>query len=487
MSELAFQSATKLARMIREKEISSVELLDFYFHRIDEYNPGLNAIIWQMRDEAMESAQQADKKIASNDEVGPLHGVPMTIKESYDVVGTPSTWGIPDLKDNFPKRDALSVQRLKNAGAVIMGKTNVPLRLSDFQSYNDIYGTTNNPWDRDRIPGGSSGGSAATLAAGLSGIDSGSDIGGSIRNPAHFCGIFGHKPTWNLLPPRGHATPGILSPSDLSVIGPMARSAEDLELAVNVMAGPDEIQSRGLNLSLQSLSKPPSQWRIAVWQNDPFAPVDKVIEERVLAVADTLDKLGASIDYEARPFDSARNVHTTYQCLLNATMSCRLPEADYADLVDRVENQASDSDSNSGDARANQLRISQVARFRDWTQFNEERTHLRWDWHEFFKKYDVVIAPIMASAAFPHDHRPMWERSIIVNGEEQSYFTQLFWAGLAVNVYLPSTVIPTGLVGDGLPAGVQIIGPEYGDLMTIDMAKILEREGYSFIAPPDYR
>ncbi|MXW52835.1 MAG: amidase [Gammaproteobacteria bacterium] len=487
MSELAFQSATNLARMIREKQISSVELLEFYFHRIDEYNPGLNAIIWQMRDEAMDSAQRADKRLASRAEVGPLHGVPMTIKESYDVVGTPSTWGIPDLKDNFPKRDALSVQRLKNAGAVIMGKTNVPLRLSDFQSYNDIYGTTNNPWDRERIPGGSSGGSAATLAAGLSGIDSGSDIGGSIRNPAHFCGIFGHKPTWNLLPPRGHATPGILSPSDLSVIGPMARSAEDLELAVKVMAGPDEIQSRGLSLDLPSLSKPPSEWQVAVWQNDPIAPVDKLIEERVLAVADTLDKLGASIDYEARPFESARNVQTTYQCLLNATMSCRLPDADYAELVERVENQASESASNNGDVRANQLRISQVARFRDWIQFNEERTHLRWDWHEFFKKYDVVIAPIMASAAFPHDHRPMWERSIIVNGEEQSYFTQLFWAGLAVNVYLPSTVIPTGLSGDGLPAGVQIIGPEYGDLMTIDMAKVLEREGYSFIAPPDYR
>ncbi|MCY3886055.1 MAG: amidase [Gammaproteobacteria bacterium] len=487
MSELAFQSATNLAQMIREKEISSVELLDFYFHRIDEYNPGLNAIIWQMREQAMDTAQKADECLASNAEVGPLHGVPMTIKESYDVVGTPSTWGIPDLKDNFPENDALSVQRLKKAGAVIMGKTNVPLRLSDFQSYNDIYGTTNNPWNRELIPGGSSGGSAATLAAGLSGIDSGSDIGGSIRNPAHFCGIFGHKPTWNLLPPRGHATPGILSPSDLSVIGPMARSAEDLELAVRVMAGPDEIQSRGLTLNLPSMTKPPSQWRVAIWQNETFAPVDKVIEERVLAVAETLNSLGASIDFEARPFGSSENVHTTYQCLLNATMSCRLPDDDYSDLVERVEGQANNPTSNDRDRRANQLRISQVARFKDWTQFNEERTHLRWSWHEFFKNFDVVIAPIMASPAFPHDHRPMWERTIMVNGEEQNYFTQLFWAGLAVNVYLPSTVIPTGLVGGGLPAGVQIIGPEYGDLMTIDVAKILESEGYSFVAPPDYR
>lgn len=487
MSELAFQSASNLAQMIRRKEISSAELLDFYFHRIDEYNPGLNAIIWQIRDQAMDTAHKADEASASNEDLGPLHGVPMTIKESYDVVGTPSTWGIPDLKDNFPKRDALSVQRLKNAGAVILGKTNVPLRLSDFQSYNDIYGTTNNPWNRELIPGGSSGGSAAALAAGLSGIDSGSDIGGSIRNPAHFCGIFGHKPTWNLLPPRGHATPGILTPSDLSVIGPMARSAEDLEIAVNVMAGPDEIQSRGMSLNLSPMVKPPSQWRVAVWQNESLAPVDKLIEDRVLAVAETLRGLGASIDYEARPFDSSEDVHTTYQCLLNATMSCRLPDADYSDLVERVEGQANSATSSDGDRRANRLRVSQVARFRDWTQFNEERTHLRWSWHEFFNKFDFVIAPIMASPAFRHDHRPMWERTIIVNGEEQNYFTQLFWAGLAVNVYLPSTVIPTGLVGDGLPVGVQIIGPEYGDLMTIDVAKVLEREGFSFIAPPDYR
>ncbi len=483
MSELAFASATKLAQMIREKEISSVELLEFYLHRVDEYNPGLNAIIWQLRDEAMDAAKQADERLAAKDSLGTLHGVPMTIKESYDVVGTPSTWGVPELKDNFPSVDALSVKRLKKAGVVLFGKTNVPLRLSDFQSYNDIYGTTNNPWDVSRIPGGSSGGSAASLAAGLTGIDSGSDIGGSIRNPAHFCGIFGHKPTWNLLPPRGHATPGILSPSDLSVIGPMARSAEDLEIAVNTMAGPDEIQSRGLNLNLQPSGKKPSEWNVAVWQNDDVAPVDSEVEARVVSVAEALRGLGSNVNFEGRPTFAADQVHATYQCLLNATMTCRLPDDDYQQLVERVEFQESDGE----DARSNQVRRSQVARFKDWTRYNEERTHVRWKWHEFFETYDVVIAPIMATSAFEHDHRPMWERSIMVNGQEQGYFTQLFWAGLAVNAFLPSTVIPTGPDANGLPIGVQIIGPEFGDFITIEVAKVLEREGFSFTAPPKYR
>ncbi len=485
MSELAFKSAVALARMIREKEISSVELLEFYFKRVDEYNPSLNAIIWQMRDEAMDSAKQADEAIASGGQVGPLHGVPMTIKESYDIVGTPSTWGVPELKDNFPNYDALSVQRLKQAGAVIFGKTNVPLRLSDFQSYNEIYGTSNNPWDTDRIPGGSSGGSAASLAAGLSGIDTGSDIGGSIRNPAHFCGVFGHKPTWNLLPPRGHATPGILSPSDLSVIGPLARSANDLEVAVNVMAGPDEIQQRGLQLNLPTLDKPPSEWKVAIWSDDEIAPVDQVIKQQVQAVADCLKGLGATVNYKARPDFTSDQGHTTYQCLLNATMTCRVPLEDYLSRIEYLEEELGDGEID--DSPSSRVRRSPVARFRDWVQFNEERTHIRWDWYRFFRDYDFVIAPIMATTAFKHDHRPMGERTITVNGGEQNYFRQLFWAGIAVNAYLPSTVIPTGPVADGLPAGVQIIGPEFGDLLTIGAAKVLEQEGFAFEAPPNYR
>ena len=481
MTELAFESATTLARMVRERKISSVELLEYFFNRVDQHNPSLNAIIWEMRDEALARAKAIDADLARGAAVGALGGVPMTIKESYDVAGTPTTWGIPELKDNIATTDALSVQRLKQAGVVLFGKTNVPLRLSDFQSYNDIYGTSNNPWDLERSPGGSSGGSAAALAAGLTGIDSGSDIGGSIRNPAHFSGVFGHKPTWNLLPPRGHATPGILSPSDLSVIGPLARSASDLALAVDAMAGPDEIQSRGLQLDLPKLEKPISDLRIAVWRDEEMAPVDDGVLACVDKVVAALKTLGAEIDFDARPAFSSEHNHHVYRCLLNATMSCRTPADMYDEMVKDIEAREPDESLNG------ELRRSQIARFRDWIGYNEQRTHIRWAWHRFFEDYDFVIAPIMATTAIKHDHREMYERTVTVNGEQQPYFTQLFWAGVPTNAYLPVTMIPAGPADDGLPVGVQIVGPEYSDLQTIGVASILEREGIGFQAPAAYR
>jgi amidase len=197
---LAFASATELARKIRDKEISSRELTDYYIGRIERFDGDLNAVIVRDFQGARDAADAADAALAKGESLGPLHGVPMTIKESYDIAGTPTTWGIPQFKDNIATTDSDTVAKYKAAGAHFMGKTNVPLQLADFQSYNDIYGTTNNPWNTQRIPGGSSGGSAAALAAGMTGLESGSDIGGSIRNPAHFCGVYGHKPTWGVVP-----------------------------------------------------------------------------------------------------------------------------------------------------------------------------------------------------------------------------------------------------------------------------------------------
>ena len=481
MSEIAFESAVSLARRIRAKEISSVELLKHYFERVDQFNGQLNAVIWEIRDEAMADAEKADAAIAAGEDLGPLHGVPMTIKESYDVKGTPSTWGAPYLKDNIASHDALSVERLRAAGAVIFGKTNVPLMLSDFQSYNEIYGTTNNPYDTTKIPGGSSGGSAATLAAGMTGIDSGSDIGGSIRNPAHFCGVFGHKPTWNMLPPRGHATPGILSPSDLSVIGPLGRGAEDVEIATRVMAGPNEIESYGLKLELPEFEKPLSELKVAVWRDDEMAPVDSSVSARVDMVAEALRAEGARLDYDARPGFTSKHTHFTYQSLLSATMACRVPEEQYQRNLDA----ASSLDPNDDSLDA-VVRRSQVARFREWVGNNEQRTHIRWAWFKFFEDYDIVLMPIMARSAFPHDHRPFGERTITVNGAPQSYFLQVFWAGLPTNAYLPSTIVPTGLDDEGLPIGVQVVGPEYGDLTTLGVARMLEKQGFTFTPPPGY-
>ena len=481
MTELAFRSASDLAASIKARDISCVELLNLYLDRVDRINADLNAIIVQIRDAAMARAEEADRALAKGEDWGPLHGVPMTTKESYDIAGTPTTWGVPHLKDNIASKDALAVSRLKAAGAVIFGKTNVPLMLSDFQSYNDIYGTTNNPWDLGRTPGGSSGGAAAALAAGLTGLETGSDIGGSIRNPAHFCGVFGHKPTWNLLPPRGHAMPGILTPSDISVIGPLGRSASDVETAVRIMAGPDEITSRGMQLDLPPLTKRLSELSVAVWRDDDMAPVDASVSARVDAVAQALADAGSDVDFDARPVD-ARHAHTVYQCLLQATMSARLPEDRYREIERRVA--AMDpADDSIGAA----IQRSQVARFRDWTANNEQRTHLRWQWHEFFARFDVVLAPVMATSAFAHDHRPFGERTVVVNGEPVSYFDQVFWAGLASVAYLPATVIPTGPDAAGLPIGVQIIGPEYGDLITMGVARLLEDAGFAFTPAPAYR
>ena len=291
MLDLPFQSAKQLAAAIRRKKISARELLRLYVRRMEKYNPALNAIIATDLPAAEKRAKAADVALAKGKVMGPLHGVPMTIKESFDAVGMPTTWGVPELKDNRPKTNALAVDRFLAAGANLFGKTNVPIYLADWQSYNAIYGTTNNPWDLARSPGGSSGGSAAALAAGLTGIEAGSDIGASIRNPAHYCGVFGHKPTWGICPPRGQAMPGVVATSDISVIGPMARSADDLEIGLKVMAGADAIDGVGWKLALPAPPKTTYRaLKVAVMLDDPNAEVDREVQERVQAVADFLAK-----------------------------------------------------------------------------------------------------------------------------------------------------------------------------------------------------
>ena len=226
----------------------------------------------------------------------------MTIKESFDVVGLPTTWGLPQLKDNYPTRNALAVERLLQAGAVLFGKTNVPVLLADWQTFNPIYGTTNNPWDLTRVPGGSSGGSAAALAAGITGLEAGSDIGASIRNPAHYCGVYGHKPTWGICAPEGQSLPGRFATQDIAAIGPLARSADDLEIALKIMAGPDAIDARGWRLRLPRPSKNAlRQFKIAVRLNADTAEVDRSVQDRIQGVADFLAHAKAKISDRARP------------------------------------------------------------------------------------------------------------------------------------------------------------------------------------------
>ena len=484
MSELAFASATALATKIQNKEISAVELLNFFLARADAHNDELNAIVVDTREQALADAQQADADLAKGNMYGPLHGVPMTVKESFHLAGTASTWGNPALKDNVFHEDAEAIKRLKAAGANVFGKTNIPISLADFQSYNDVYGTTNNPYDHTKGPGGSSGGSAAALAAGLTGLEIGSDIGGSIRNPAHFCGVFGHKPTHSLLWMKGHsALPNVRAMPDISVIGPLARSATDLRTSIDLLAGPDTIVARGYKLDMPELGERKlSDLRIGIWRSNEGFPVATEVEERVNLVAAALRDAGAQINETARPAFAADDSHKIYQHLLQATMASRMPDESYKSLVEHVKTLDANDDSDSA-----RVFRGQVSSFRDWAAANEARHKLRWAWHEYFSEFDALVMPIMPTAAFSHDHRPMGERTILVDNDERPYFEQVFWAGLTGLAYLPSTVIPTGLNKDGLPIGVQIVGPEYGDLVTIGVAQELERLGFDFTPPDAYR
>lgn len=475
-----FASAVELAREIREGGATASGLLEMYFERIDRLNPAINAIVVQDRERARSRAARADRAVAAGEALGPLHGVPMTVKESNDWAGTPSTWGYPHKRDNVASEDSVAVARLQAAGAVVFGKSNVPVALGDFQSYNEVYGVTGNPWNPERVPGGSSGGAAAALAAGLTGLELGSDIGGSIRNPSHFCGVFGHKPTWGLVPPRGHDL-GALRALDLAVVGPLARSAADLEAAMRVLAGPDEIEAAGCSVRLEGLTKPLSSLRIAVWADDARSPVSAEVARRVRGVASRLAEAGAEIDEQARPdFDPDRS-HEVYFTLLQSALGSAMSDEQMARQVARAEGL------DPGDRRwAARTSRAQIVRHRDWVAADEARAAIRWAWHRFFGRYDALLLPVMPTAAFPHDHRPMTQRSLLVDGVERPYFDCLFWAGLATVAYLPSTVVPTGPDGDGLPIGVQIVGPAYADLRTIQLARFLESRGYGFTPPPGY-
>src|SRR3954453_19832410 len=284
---LPFQTAKQLAAAIRKKKIGCLELLDLYLKRLEAHNPALNAIIASDIDGARKRARAADKAVKAGKKLGPLHGVPMTIKESFDVTGYPTTWGIPALKDHKAKSNSLVAQRMIDAGVTLFGKTNVPLMLADWQSYNALYGTTNNPWDLARSPGGSSGGSAAALAAGLTGIEAGSDIGSSIRNPAHYCGVYGHKPTFGIVPQAGHGIPGANVPIDILVCGPLARSAEDPAVALEATASPEPQDRPAWRLALPAPRKSALRdFRVAVMHEDPSCRVDSAVKARIQAAAD---------------------------------------------------------------------------------------------------------------------------------------------------------------------------------------------------------
>ncbi|MBT2747594.1 MULTISPECIES: amidase [unclassified Lysobacter] len=480
--ELAFSSATDLAQLIQRKQVSSFELTQHYIERIEQFDKALNAVVVRDFERALEAAKSSDESLARGHRLGPLHGVPMTIKEAFDVSGLPTTWGVPEQRANLALNDATVVERLKAAGAHFMGKTNVPLRLADWQSYNDIYGTTNNPWDTRRSPGGSSGGSAAALAAGLTGLEFASDIGGSIRNPSHFCGVYGHKPTYGIVPTLGHNPHGVVSAPDLNVVGPMARCAEDLELALDVVAGPDRFRSPGWRLVLP----PPKAHtlrglRVAIWPKEDSVPTSTEISDRVQEVGEVLARAGAIVSDLARPEISPGQSHNTYLSLLGSSGLANLPD-DYYSAISQM---AAELDANDESPLA-VLARARVLDHRSWCDHDEARTNYRLRWRAFFNDWDVVICPISATTAYEHDHRPRPERVLAVDAARTSHYEHYFWVGLATVAYLPSTAFPSGLSSEGLPIGLQIIGPEYGDRTTIEVARLIAQEFGGFQAPAGF-
>jgi amidase len=479
VTDLAYRNATELAAMIRDKEISSVELVESCVDRIERLDGDVNAVVVRDFDRARAAAREADERLAAAGPDGPLHGVPMTIKESYDIEGLPTTWGHPLFKDNIAAADSEAVRRFKAAGAVFLGKTNVPLNLADFQSYNDIYGTTGNPWDTGRTPGGSSGGSAAALAAGFISMEAGSDIGGSIRNPAHFCGVYGHKPTWGTVPPQGHGLPGMLAGPDIAVCGPLARSVEDLSLAVGLMTGPEPLDAPGWKLELPVATQASlADFRVAIWPTDELCAVDSEVSDRAASIAEMLAKRGATVSDTARPaFDIARS-HITYLTLLNSIMGAGLPPQELA-KAQAVADAADPADQSVDTVMAR----AAVLPHRNWLATNNERERLRYVWRDFFADWDILICPQTATPAFPHDHSPMSQRTLTVNGVDQPYFDQLFWAGFVIAAYLPSTVFPTGPSSAGLPIGLQAVSGEYGDLKTLRFAQLIRDEIGGFQTP----
>jgi amidase len=485
-SHFAFKTASETAAALASKSVSAVELTQATIDRIERYDSKINAVCVRDFDRALESARAADAAIARG-ERKPLLGIPLTIKESYNLAGTPTTWGFVPQKDFVAKQDAVAVQRVKGAGGVILGKTNVPVALGDWQSYNDIYGVTNNPYDTGRTPGGSSGGSAAALAAGYGPLSLGSDIGGSLRVPAHYCGVTAHKPTLNLVASRGH-TPPPLPPlpieHDLAVVGPMARCAADLSLLLDVIAGPDELDAGvGYKLAL-----PPARhtalkdFSILVLDTHPLLPSDTSVRSAIGTLAENLAKRGARVERRSDLLPDLEKSARTYMRLLLSFLAMTFPP----DAIEKVRENVSKLDPADNSLAAERQRGT-VLNHTEWLFANGARTAERAQWRALFGAFDAVICPIMPTAAYPHDHTPeQSKRTIMIDNSPYPYVDQLTWPGVATLPGLPATTIPIGFTTNGLPIGMQIIGPWLEDRTPLKLAELIEREFGGFVPPKGF-
>ena len=458
MNETLFQSATDAADMLRRKRISSQELTEMLLRRIAAANPALNAVVELRREKALQEAAAADEAIAQGIP-GPLRGVPMTIKEAFNVAGLHTTWGNPAWKDYVATWDATVVRRLKQAGAIIIGKTNVPFMLADFgQTANELYGVSNNPWDTTRTPGGSTGGGAAALASGMTFLELGSDLVGSIRIPASFCGVYGLRPSVEIVPLTGFQPPGPPpGPSDMlymSAVGPLSRSAQDLRTALRVTAGPEEPTANAYSWTLP----PPRQtrlrdFRVGVVLDHPYAPVSSEVTALLSNAVDTLARAGATI-VEGWPegVDPVRQSES-FGFHVQLFFAFQQPGEDSGKLSDFIHHE-------------------------------NQRMSMRAAWSRYFDEMDVFFCPTNFTPPFPHDNRPFENRRIGTPEGKRSYENQVFWISHASLPGLPAAVAPIGRTPAGLPVGAQIIGPLYGDDTAITFAELLGDVVGGYETPP---
>lgn len=477
MPDVLSLDATAQLQALETGRISASELLDLAVARWRGQHDRINAVVATDLDRARAQARAVDEARAKGGHLGALAGLPMTIKDTFDVEGLPASSGVEALRRRLGVRDAAVVARVRAEGAVIWGKTNVPPMAGDWQSDNPLYGATSNPWSLERTCGGSSGGAAAALATGIAALEIGSDIGGSLRVPASFCGVFSHKPTWGLVSQRGHIppAPGTVAERDLNVVGPMARSARDLRLLLSVLdQGP-----------MAARAPPPAlkELKIGLWIEEQDFPTDPQVQVTVATFAQSLAQRGALVDM-VRPVDAAA-LMDAYRVLLSSALAADLPPGmirgmrrmrPFAGLALRL---GAGSTSWAGQV------MGYTATHAEWLEANEVRVRIGAQVRSLFERFDVILAPIAPVTAFPHDRRPFQRRNLTLSdGKRIAYTSMLNWIALATACGLPATAVPAGLSKAGLPVGAQLIGPRGGDARTLAAAQAIEAEIGGFLAPP---
>jgi len=481
---VSFPSTTALVEDLRSRRISALEALEQAIARIEARDSAVNAVVVRDFDRARAAAAAADAALARGDR-RPLLGVPMTVKESFNVAGLPTTWGVAGVNATLPRHDAVAVARLEASGAVILGKTNLSTHLADWQSVNAVYGRTCNPWDLGRTPGGSSGGAAAALAAGFVSLELGSDLFGSLRVPAHCCGVFTHKPTYGLIPPRGHAPPGTPELSvgvdaDLTVVGPFARCAGDLALAVDVLAGPDEAQAAGYRLELPPARHDRLQdFKVLVLEKHPLLPISGEVSTAIQRFAANLRRAGATVADSSPLLPDLTQIAEVFDWLLMALLGANFPDLAYTSRSDKAARLPAEDKS-----REAMRQRALVSSHRDWIRVHRTRVAISHQWRQLFREWDLVLCPVLPTTAFPHDDTEIDRRTIDVDGQKIPYGLQAIWSGPASLSGLPATVMPIGPGNSGLPVGVQIIGPYLEDRTTLAFAQLAEQREFGGFRPP---